>query len=100
MRTTRSGLQNLLLLRTYRWCEAIRLLSNEDSNIWNINPVGAILRSNKIAKQANYKAQKGFYGFIDGSWRKTDEKEWSAGIGGYLHDANNNLFFFFSQDLL
>lgn len=94
VRTKKENVEFLIVQRSRAWCSAINLF--EDSTLWNVNPVGTILRSNtrRLAKLMDVDAE--IMGFIDGAWKCGNDKRIQAGIGGYLKDKQGNLLFLFS----
>lgn len=67
-----------------------------NSSVWDINPAGAIL-SHHSTHKGLLDLPTTIYDFTDGSFELNEDTSVSAGMGGYLKDKNNNLFFIFSD---
>ncbi|KAK1352860.1 hypothetical protein POM88_052698 [Heracleum sosnowskyi] len=95
-RTSKKVLEFTILHRSRSWCQALNLISSKVNLCWTSNPMGSILRPNKVSQIGVYNNHRGFCGFIDGSWKKATDQGSSCGVGGYLQDIDCNLLFFFS----
>lgn len=60
-------LEDLILLRSSSWCESLNIIIPHNQTIWNINPVGLILSSSKLARNLNFNSNEQLYGFVDGA---------------------------------
>lgn len=65
--------------------------------LWEVNPVGAILLHKKGKCLSLFQNKKEmFIGCTDWAWFMNDKGEMTAGIGGCLVDNNGNIVFIFS----
>ncbi|KAK1379692.1 hypothetical protein POM88_026436 [Heracleum sosnowskyi] len=95
-KTAKKMLENLIILRSASWSEAINLINPGCLNLWIRNPMGLVLTCSKQAKLYLTTKSTTLQGFIDGSWSQSSSKKSMAGIGGYVLDLAGNTIFIFS----
>lgn len=90
-------LLELTKIRSFKWNLASGMIIPELEKIWNINPEGAVLLSNrKKNRLILLEEQSSIMGFTDGSFKADQNNQIWSGIGGYIVNAMEELIYFFS----
>lgn len=84
----------LIKTRARFWCQASNLIPNQNfnTNIWCINPVGAISMHFSSLHKGFMDYSDAIFEFMDGSLVIDSGKKYFAGIGGYFKDNENNYY--------
>lgn len=83
--------------RIMTWLSEMDIISPSLTNLWSINPIGAILLHNKGKSiQLAEGITVDLIGYVDGAWIQTEDNIIKAGVGGFVIDKHKNVVFIFS----
>ncbi|KAK1352385.1 hypothetical protein POM88_053324 [Heracleum sosnowskyi] len=71
------------------------MLSEFTRNLWDVNPIGAVLNS-QMPSSVHIKKFVDASGYSDGAFKVLNNGVVKAGIGGFLKDKHQNLVYIFS----
>ncbi|KAK1370437.1 hypothetical protein POM88_036529 [Heracleum sosnowskyi] len=87
----------LVQLRSFQWCLAAELIKSELDTLWNINPEGCILFSNKHKRRELFLGwNNSLVGYSDGSFKELEDGTMISGMRGILLNDKDEIIFVFS----
>lgn len=98
-KASRAGVVSVLRARIQKWLEVSGVLSNNLTNLFTVNPRGAIRLSYKQQCDKFWEDLRSRYDWViavDGAVQKKSNSQAKAGIGGTIRSKQGNLEYIFS----